>query len=329
MKVLAFILLFEVFSCIYAIKCHFCVGEEDCNGSPPVQDCNKDLVTGIDEEAHACQIEWKVDEDGGYDIIGRSCAYGRGGSKESRGYHDCNLNGDGSGSCYCNSDNCNAQASILQNDASRIKCWHCIGSECREDQNNYGSEITCPIGVTRCMVKGNRWSDKFHRSCEWEFKDPSMDQIGLDGYCAVTENAENMHICTCSTEKCNTGFHGPKCHIYKTSNCGSHGSIMGLDESTGPSVMPCLTGTKYCADITVDYHGICHESYYTCGIGVTSLTEDELDQCHSKNVENVLPNATVCYCDAANLEMCDPSGSNQLHLSILALITSLAIIIGF
>ena len=140
---------------------------------------------------------------------------------------------------------------VLQNDASRIKCWHCIGSECREDQNNYGSEITCPIGVTRCMVKGNRWSDKFHRSCEWEFKDPSMDQIGLDGYCAVTENAENMHICTCSTEKCNTGFHGPKCHIYKTSNCGSHGSIMGLDESAGPSVMPCLTGTKYCADITV------------------------------------------------------------------------------
>ena len=126
MKVLAFILLFEgknitqstllsfsclVFSCTYAIKCHFCVGEEDCNGSPPVQDCNKDLVTGIDEEAHACQIEWKVDEDGGYDIIGRSCAYGRGGSKESRGHHDCNLNGDGSGSCYCNSDNCNAQAS--------------------------------------------------------------------------------------------------------------------------------------------------------------------------------------------------------------------------
>ena len=197
------------------------------------------------------------------------------------------------------------------------------------------------------MVSGNRWHDRFYRSCEWEFKDQSMDQVGADGYCLATGNPESMHICTCSTEKCNTGFHGPKCHVYKTSNCGGHGGhVSGLDESAEPSVMHCLTGTKYCASATIgtyiryipmifytflfaDYHGICHESYYTCGIGVNSLTEDELDQCHSGNVENVLSNATVCYCDAANQEMCDPSGSNQLQLSILALITSVAIIVGF
>ena len=79
-----------------------------------------------------------------------------------------------------------------------------------------------------------------------------MDQVGMDGYCLVTENPESMHICTCSTEKCNTGFHGPKCHVYKTSNCGGHGGhVSGLDESAGPSVMRCLTGTKYCASATI------------------------------------------------------------------------------
>ena len=133
MKVVAFILLLEgknllnvsiflfpnflssVFSCTYAIKCHFCVGEDDCN-NPTITDCNKDLMAG-QEEAHACQVEWKVDVDGSYDIIGRSCAYGRGGNKESRGHQDCQLNGDGSGSCYCDSDDCNVQAS------SKFELW--------------------------------------------------------------------------------------------------------------------------------------------------------------------------------------------------------------
>ena len=79
----------------------------------------------------------------------------------------------------------------------------------------------------------------------------------------------------------------------------------------------------------LDYHGYCSESYYTCGIGVKSLTEEELEECHGANAENVLPNATVCYCDPTNNPMCDPSGSNQLHLSILALISCVAIILGF
>ena len=50
-----------------------------------------------------------------------------------------------------------------------------------------------------------------------------------------------------STDKCNTGFQGPKCHVYKASNCGPLGPrIMGLDDESEPSVMNCLTGTKYC-----------------------------------------------------------------------------------
>ena len=58
------------------------------------------------------------------------------------------------------------------------------------------------------MVVGNRWHDMFYRSCEWQIKDESMDQVGSEGYCAVTGEEKSMHVCTCSTDKCNTGFNG-------------------------------------------------------------------------------------------------------------------------
>ena len=97
---------------------------------------------------------------------------------------------------------------VLKADASRIKCHHCADADCRSDESNFGTEITCPIGVKRCMVVGNRWHDMFYRSCEWQIKDESMDQVGSEGYCAVTGDEKSMHVCTCSTEKCNTGFNG-------------------------------------------------------------------------------------------------------------------------
>ena len=53
--------------------------------------------------------------DGHYDIIERSCAYGRN-NKVENGPHDCSLNGDdGGGKCYCNTDNCNSQAKSKTN----------------------------------------------------------------------------------------------------------------------------------------------------------------------------------------------------------------------
>ena len=58
-----------------------------------------------------------------------------------------------------------------------------------------------------------------------------------------------------------------------------------------------------------------------------SATEKELDECiEDKNVANVLPNATYCLCDAEKQEMCDPNASNQLQVSILAMLTTLIVI---
>ena len=69
--------------------------------------------------------------------------------------------------------------------------------------------------------------------------------------------------------------------------------------------------------------------YFTCGVGVSTINgDDEDDMCvENQNVENILPNATYCYCDAQNKDMCHPSGSNALQMSILALSTALIFVL--
>ena len=74
---------------------------------------------------------------------------------------------------------------------------------------------------------------------------------------------------------------------------------------------------------------MCTEHWFTCGVGVTTINgDDEDDMCiENQNVENILPNATTCFCDAQAKEMCHPSGSSSLQMSILALSTALAFIL--
>ena len=224
--------------------------------------------------------------DGAYNIIGRTCAFGRGGL-EDHGVKDCNLQEDGNGYCYCNTDNCNVIPKskimlcynflallllvlVLTNNASRITCYHCDGEQCNDDQDNFGIEVTCPIGVKRCVVTGNQWNDRFYRSCEWELHAENSDSFGDEqGYCLTMDDPNISHMCTCSTDKCNTGFHGPKCHVYKASNCGTKGPrIMGLDDESEPSVMNCLTGTNYCGSSQI---GELHSNQYFNNIIDNSL----------------------------------------------------------
>ena len=224
--------------------------------------------------------------DGAYNIIGRTCAFGRGGL-EDHGVKDCHLQEDGNGYCYCNTDNCNVIPKsksmlcynflallllvlVLTNNASRITCYHCDGEQCNDDQDNFGIEVTCPIGVKRCVVTGNQWNDRFYRSCEWELHAENSDSFGDEqGYCLTMDDPHISHMCTCSTDKCNTGFHGPKCHVYKASNCGTKGPrIMGLDDESEPSVMNCLTGTKYCGSSQI---GELHSNQYFNNIIDNSL----------------------------------------------------------
>ena len=157
---------------------------------------------------------------------------------------------------------------VLTNNASRITCYHCHDDQCNDDQDNFGLEVTCPIGVKRCLVTSNQWNDRFYRSCEWKLYPENMDSIGDEqGYCLTMDDDPNVsQICTCSTDKCNTGFHGPKCHVYKASNCGPLGPrIVGLDEESEPSVMNCLTGTKYCGSSEI---GQLHSKIQKFGVRV-------------------------------------------------------------
>ena len=100
--------------------------------------------------------------------------------------------------------------SVLESDASRLKCHYCADGDCLHDDKagaNFGKEIICPKGVTKCVVTGNKWNDRFYRSCEWQLKDSTMDQLGDDkGWCTTTKDETRM--CACSTDNCNTGFHG-------------------------------------------------------------------------------------------------------------------------
>ena len=98
-------------------------------------------------------------------------------------------------------------------------------------------------------MAANQWNDRYYRSCEWKLHVENMDQLGDEqGYCTtIADNLDMDKMCTCSLDKCNTGFNGPKCHVYKASNCGPLGPrVVGLDDESEPSVMNCLTGTKYC-----------------------------------------------------------------------------------
>ena len=99
---------------------------------------------------------------------------------------------------------------VLEADASRLKCHYCAYGDCLHDDKagaNMGSEIVCPKGVTKCVVTGNKWNDKFYRSCEWELKDDTMDELGDNkGWCTTTGDGTRM--CACSEDNCNTGFHG-------------------------------------------------------------------------------------------------------------------------
>ena len=77
------------------------------------------------------------------------------------------------------------------------------------DTANFGTEITCPIGVKSCIVTGNKWNDVFYRTCEWKIKDETMDQVGdHKGWCVTTDNPDLMYMCACSSNNCNTGFQG-------------------------------------------------------------------------------------------------------------------------
>lgn len=333
MKLLGLLLSLQVIAGTFAIKCHKCSGIIDCSqANIPDVNCNSvsENIASL-PDAEMCEISWQVNLDGKYEITQRSCAYGRS-NKVDNGPHDCSLNSEnGNGQCYCNTDKCNVQPKILESDASRIKCHFCVDGDClHSDTANFGTEITCPIGVKSCIVTGNKWNDVFYRTCEWKIKDETMDQVGdHKGWCVTTDNPDLMYMCACSSNNCNTGFQGPKCHQYKISNCGGHGtSISGLDENAGPGVTKCLTGTKYCAYSHIDYHDMCEEMYFGCGIGVSSVDEEEMCV-EDQNIENVLVNATTCYCDATNKEMCNPSGSTQLQMSFLALSSAFALILRF
>ena len=85
---------------------------------------------------------------------------------------------------------------VLTNNASRITCYHCHNDQCNDDQDNFGFEVTCPIGVKRCLVTSNQWNDRFYRSCEWKLHAENMDSIGDEqGYCLPMDDDPNVMTC--------------------------------------------------------------------------------------------------------------------------------------
>ena len=72
---------------------------------------------------------------------------------------------------------------------------------------------------------------------------------------------------------------------------------------------------------------MCTEMHFSCGVGISTIGDGD-DMCvENQNVENILANATYCYCDAKSKDMCHPSGSNALQVSILTLSLALTFVL--
>jgi len=267
-----------------------------------------------------------VGTDGSTIITGKGCSYVSFWNSDKDDNERCELDAiDGNsyynaGTCYCKSDNCNdPQPSILENDDDRLKCYHCPYASnalaCAKqdrDYNLFGPEITCPKGVRYCKIKETTQSGepRFYRGCDTKIYDDLDDDdiyMGL-GACGGSR-------CTCGQNKCNTGFHGVKCHSYEVSDCDK------TDISTGGGTVQCLTGIGTCGVVKKNFHDFCQSLTYNCGFGRNSSGCDS-----GKNVAGIVDEAEVCYCDATGGDdLCDPTNSSSSLVSNLAIIMTVVV----
>jgi len=312
---LTLLILATAFSTSWALTCKKCdeLSSTKCS-NPADQVCT--ATTG----QLSCYTTWIVNNDGTETVQSKGCSSSRIDYDEpqeqcslsdSRGVYD-------SGTCNCAGDRCNAEKpTILTSTDKRLKCYHCpyasganklACSKQDRDWTNLGVEITCPKGVRYCNIK-TEGAESFYRGCDSELYDDIDDN---DGYMGLGKCESSS--CSCGQNKCNTGFHGVKCHSYVHSDCGSSTTI-------GAGTVQCLSGIGSCGVVKAEFQDFCHEYVYNCGFGRNS------SGCETgKNLAGVVDEAEVCYCDATGGDdLCDPTNSGTILASSFALILAVTL----